>query len=252
MDFSIVLSKLFEWVLYQLLAKSCYRVAIKIRNPNPSLTRSYSLFPNVSKCCLQGRESHVLVCDLFGTLLRSSSSFPYFMLVAFEGGGLFRALFLLLSYPVLLVLNHELRLRVMVFITFCGLKVRNMENVARSVLPKFYLENLHLQAYEVVASSGRKVVFTAAPRVMVEWFVRDYLRVDVVMGTELQSYGGYFTGFPKNSGLLVKHKALKEFFGDNKPDIGLGSSRSLHDHLFISLCKVCSAVCWFISIFMHS
>ncbi|KAL5716390.1 amino-acid N-acetyltransferase [Ranunculus cassubicifolius] len=240
MDFSIVFLKLVEWFLYQLLAKSCYRAAKKIRTPfairSSSASSHTTLFPSVTKCSVSGRESDIMVCDINGGLLRSPSFFPYFMLVAFEGGSIFRAFLLLLSYPFLLATNHEIRLRVMIFITFCGLKLKYMENVGKAVLPKFYLENLHLQAYEVLAASGRKVVFTSVPRVMVEWFLKDYLKVNVVLGTELQSYGGYFTGL-LSQGLLVKHKALKEFFGDNKPDIGLGSSRSIHDHLFISLCK---------------
>ncbi|KAF9616549.1 hypothetical protein IFM89_030010 [Coptis chinensis] len=110
-------------------------------------------------------------------------------------------------------MNHEIRLRVMVFITFCGLKLKYMDSVGRAVLPKFYLENLNLQAYEVLASTGRKVL--------------NYRIME----------GMYFISFVDGPGLLVKHKALKEFFGDDKPDIGLGSSNSVHDHLFISLCK---------------
>ncbi|RDY14208.1 Glycerol-3-phosphate acyltransferase 1, partial [Mucuna pruriens] len=39
------------------------------------------------------------------------------------------------------------------------------------------------------------------------------------------------------SGLLVKHKALKDYFDDTKPDIGVGTS-SVQDHLFLSLCNV--------------
>ncbi|BAT74695.1 hypothetical protein VIGAN_01241500 [Vigna angularis var. angularis] len=34
----------------------------------------------------------------------------------------------------------------------------------------------------------------------------------------------------------IKHRALKDYFGDTKPDIGVGSS-AVHDHLFLSLCK---------------
>ncbi|KAF9625211.1 hypothetical protein IFM89_020768 [Coptis chinensis] len=135
------------------------------------------------------------------------------MLVAFEGGSIIRAFMLLLSYPFLLAMNHEIRLRVMVFITFCGLKLKYMDSVGRAVLPKFYLENLNLQAYEVLASTRRKVL--------------NYRIME----------GMYFISFVDGPGLLVKHKALKEFFGDDKPDIGLGSSNSVHDHLFISLCK---------------
>nr|DAD37613.1 TPA_asm: hypothetical protein HUJ06_008254 [Nelumbo nucifera] len=203
----IVLLKLANWLLYRLLANSCFRAARKIRNygfffRNPSFRSSQqptSIFPSVTKCSLECRDSQTLVCDIHGSLLRTESFFPYFMLVAFEGGSIFRALLLLLLCPLLWVLDYEFKLRVMVFVTFCGLRVKDMESVGRAVLPKFFLENLNLQAYNVLASAGRRVVFTSVPRVMVEW-------------------------------------ALKEFFGDNSPDIGLGGS-SLHDHLFISLCK---------------
>ncbi|KAK6157091.1 hypothetical protein DH2020_011339 [Rehmannia glutinosa] len=89
-----------------------------------------------------------------------------------------------------------------------------MDSVSRAVLPKFYLENLNLDAYEVLESAGSKVVFTSVPRVMVEGFLKEYLSVDSVIGTELHSAGQYFTGLVSNSGLVVKHRALKEFFGE--------------------------------------
>ncbi len=237
MVFPVVLLKLLDWVLYQLLAKSCYRAARKMRNPSLKSSQQPSLYPSVSKCSLEGRDSDTLVCDIHGTLLRSQSFFPYFMLVAFEGGSIVRAFLLLLSCPVLWVLDYELKLRVMIFISFCGLRLKDMENVSRAVLPKFYLEKLNLKAYEVLASTRKKVVFTSVPRVMVEGFLKEYLGVGNVIGSELHTVGHYYTGLPSGSGLLVKHRALKEFFGDTKPDIGLGSL-SLHDHLFISLCKV--------------
>lgn len=243
----VVLHKLAGWVLYQVLVKPCYRAARKMRNccfllssnNNPPLKSSQqpSLFPSVSKCCLEGRGSDTLVCDIQGALLRSQSFFPYFMLVAFEGGSIVRAFLLLLSCPILWVLDYELKLRVMIFISFCGLRLKDMENVSRAVLPKFYLENLNLQAYEVSASTGSKAVFTSVPRVMVEGFLKEYLGVANVIGSELHTYGHFYTGLLSESGLVVKHRALKEFFGDTKPDVGLGSL-SLHDHLLISLCKV--------------
>ncbi|KAK2377763.1 glycerol-3-phosphate acyltransferase [Trifolium repens] len=111
-----------------------------------------------------------------------------------------------------------------------------MENVSRVVLPKFYLENLNVNVYEVLASTGSKVVITSVPRVMVEGFLKEYLCVGNVIGTELHTIGSYFTGFVTSSGLVVKHSALKDYFGDRKPDIGIGTS-SLYDHLFISSCK---------------
>ncbi|KAK1568676.1 hypothetical protein Q3G72_027429 [Acer saccharum] len=245
----MVILKLVEWILYPLLANSCYRAAKKMRSygffvsKNPSLKSSSSLqqqqppmYPSVTKCDLENRGFDSLVCDMNGVLLRSHSFFPYFMLVAFEGGSICRAFLLLLSCPVLWVLDYEMKLRVMIFISFCGLKKKNMESVSRAVLPKFYLENLNAQAYDVLASAGSRVVFTSVPRVMVEGFLKEYLRVEGVVGTELHAVGDYFTGLISGSVLLQKHRALNDYFGDTKPEIGLGTS-SPHDHLFLSLCK---------------
>nr|XP_043634222.1 glycerol-3-phosphate acyltransferase 1-like [Erigeron canadensis] len=256
MDFLMVFLKLAYWLVCQLLAKSCYKAAMKVKNHGFFLLRNHPsqksphqhaqfplLFPSFKKCCLH-KDQETLVCDIQNTLLLNSKSFfPYFMLVSFEGGSIFRAFFLLLSYPLLLVLDYELSLRLMIFITFCGLKLKDMKNVGRAVLPKFYLENLNLQVHEFLASAkknnhGIKVmVFTRVPRVMVEGFCKEYLSVDDVVGTELHSVGGYFSGFVSSSGVLVKHKAVKEWFGnDRKPDIGVGSC-GLHDQLFVSQCK---------------
>ncbi|KAH6780734.1 glycerol-3-phosphate acyltransferase 1 [Perilla frutescens var. hirtella] len=127
-------------------------------------------------------------------------------------------------------------MRVMIFITFCGLRLKDMDSVSRAVLPKFYLENLNLQAFEALDSAGSKVVITSVPRVMVEGFLKEYLTVDSVVGTELHTAGKFFTGLVSSSGLLVKHRALKEFFGEKRPDVGIGA-QTLHDHLLISLCK---------------
>nr|XP_016438267.1 PREDICTED: glycerol-3-phosphate acyltransferase 1-like isoform X3 [Nicotiana tabacum] len=243
MVFPMVLLRLAEWLVYKLLANSCYRAAMKVKNSgfflrNSSFKSSHQipLYPSISKCNLHGRKSETVACDIQGTLLRSESFFPYFMLVAFEGGSIFRAFFLLLSSPLLLVLDYELKLRVMIFITFCGLRLKDMDSVGRAVLPKFYLENLNVHVYEVLKSAGCRVVFTSVPRVMVEGFLKEYLSVDNVKGTELHSVGSYFTGLISSSGILVKPRAIKEFLGENKPDIGIGNS-SFHDHLFISLCK---------------
>jgi glycerol-3-phosphate acyltransferase len=190
-------------------------------------------FSSITKCDLQNRMSQTLVCDIHRVILKSHSFFPFFMLVAFEGGGIFRAFFLLISCPLLMICDYELKLKIMTFITFCGLKIKDMENVSRVVLPKFYLENLNVKVYEVLVSTGSKVVITSVPRVMVEGFLKEYLCVGDVIGTELHTVGCYFTGFVTNSGLVVKHRALEDYFGDRKPDIGIGTS-SLYDHLFIS------------------
>ncbi|XP_010924314.2 glycerol-3-phosphate acyltransferase 1 [Elaeis guineensis] len=223
-----------------------YRAAKKFRNygflyrNSSRLHQVFSLYSSVTKCCLDGREAQSIICDFEGTLLRSSSLFPYFMLVAFEGGSILRAFLLLLSFPFLWALGHHggLSMRVMVFITFCGLKTKNMNLVARAVLPKFYLETLHLQAYEVLASTGRKVVLTGMPRVMVEGFLKEYLSVDEVVGTELQVVrGSYFTGLISGRVLSQKQKVLKDLFGETKADLTLLNPSNPHDHLFLSHCK---------------
>lgn len=236
--------RLANWLMNQVLVKSCYGVARKIKShgfdwgdPSSKPLQKPSSFPNIVKCDLEGRGSQTLACDFHKVLLRTHSFFPYFMLVAFEGGSIFRAFFLLCSCPILWILNYEMKLRVMIFISFCGLKVKDMENTSRAVLPKFYLENLNLEAYEVVASVGSRVFFTTMPRVMVEGFLKEYLNADAVIATELHTAGCYFTGLLSKSGLLVKHSALMDYFGDTKPDLGIGNT-SLHDQLFISLCKV--------------
>ncbi|KAL6006394.1 hypothetical protein ACLOJK_037345 [Asimina triloba] len=259
MVFPEVLLKLADWAFCQLLVHSCCRAASKTStygslfkdNNDNNLCCSCrprqggsSMFPAVTKCPLDSDGSKSLViCDIHGTLLRTSSSsssssffFPYFMLVAFEGGGVLRAFLLLLSSPFLWVFKYEVSLKVMVFITFCGLRLRDMETVGRAVLPKFFFENMNVHAYEVLASAGKKVVITSVPRVMVEGFLKHYLSVDEIKGTELHVSRGRYTGFLAKGGLIIKHKAVKEVFGEMKPDIGLGSS-CIQDDFLLSLCK---------------
>ncbi|XP_031500717.1 glycerol-3-phosphate acyltransferase 1-like [Nymphaea colorata] len=243
-----VLFKMVDWFLYQLLANSYYRAATKIRSfcfqnktttTKPIPTNQAASYPSVSKCPLDCRATHTVVCDVNGCLLRSPSFFPFFMLVAFEGGSIPRAFVLLLVYPLLCLLNHDLALRIMVFISFCGLKLKDAQTLARAVLPKFFLENLHLQAYEVLASCKRRVVVTSVPRVMVEGFLKEYLNVDVVVGSELPMVaGGRFTGLLSAASPPVRSKVLKQVLGDAKPDVGLIRSRNnVEEQHFLSLCK---------------
>ncbi|KAJ6813501.1 glycerol-3-phosphate acyltransferase 1-like [Iris pallida] len=208
------------------------------------------LQPSITKCSPEGRggggrSDLSLLSDLPGTILRSNSYFPYFMLVAFEGGSLLRALLLLLSYPLLFLLGTDegLGLRIMVFVTFCGLRMKDVEIVSRAVLPKFYLEDLNSYSCRLLASAGRRVVVTRMPRVMVERFLREYLEVGEVVGSELQMFKGYFfTGLISSGGasgqLGTRSKALRGVFGEKKADVGLVSYRNPHDHqLFIPHCK---------------
>ncbi|CAN7065323.1 hypothetical protein IGI04_040278 [Brassica rapa subsp. trilocularis] len=285
MVFPELLAILAEWVLYRLLANSCYRAARKLRGYGfqlknfLNLSKSQSqhntshllnnqqqqqqqnqenqdsinpLFPSITKyenrtCSVSPDDT--LVCDIDGVLLRQLSSkhfhafFPYFMLVAFEGGSIIRAIILLISCSFLWALPQETKLKVLTFITFSGLKVKDMDNVSRSVLPKFFLESLNLQVYNVWSRTEySKVVFTTLPQVMVGRFLREHLNADDVIGTKLQEIEvmgrKVYTGL--TSGSLVKHRAAKDYFDNNnkkKPVLGIGSSSSVQDHTFISLCK---------------
>ncbi|ONK63180.1 uncharacterized protein A4U43_C07F12230 [Asparagus officinalis] len=135
-----------------------------------------------------------LVFDVEGGLLRSSSSFPYFMLVALEEGGLLRGLILLLSYPLVCCLSQEMGIRVMVMVSFCGLSKKSFA-AGRVVLPKFLLEDVGLEGLALMRRGKRRVCVSRMPRVMVEWFLKEYLDVEVVVGRELKVFCGYYTGF---------------------------------------------------------
>ncbi|XP_062030583.1 glycerol-3-phosphate acyltransferase RAM2 [Rosa rugosa] len=199
-------------------------------------------FPTIDKCPSIGREKHTVVADMDGTLLRGRSSFPYFALVAFEVGGILRLLFLILASPLAGVLyyfvSESAGIRVLVFATFAGMKVADIESVARAVLPKFYSTDLHSETWRVFSSCGKRCVLTANPRIMVEGFLKEFLGADMVLGTEIATYRGRATGFVLNPGILVgnnKADALKKVFGSDAPDIGLGDRKT--DFLFMKLCK---------------
>ncbi|XP_021724423.1 glycerol-3-phosphate acyltransferase 1-like [Chenopodium quinoa] len=253
MLFPAVVSRVVEWLVYQLFGNSCFPVARKIRNysfhllknpsfkstihqhqQQPSLASYQSLSKHLNK--IMDRHFNTMVCDFNGTLLRSQSFFPFFMLVAFEGGSLIRSFLLLLSYPFTYFLDYDFQLRVMIFITFCGLKVKNMACVERTVLPKFYLEEVNYHVYQALTRTNYKVIFTRVPRVMVEGFLKDYLKVDQVFGTELNVIGNYYSGLLSDEGLLVKYRSIKECFSDERPDFCIGNSTFL-DHFFMQFCK---------------
>ncbi|KAI0516228.1 hypothetical protein KFK09_008900 [Dendrobium nobile] len=224
---------------------SFYRAARKIRNfffhhRNPSRLNQHQL-PSISSCRLEGRKNFSLLFNFHNSLLRTNSLFSFFMLVAFEGGGLFKAILLLLAYPIILLLgpNSESALRVMVFVTFCGLKCSDMNIVARAVLPKIYTEEIDRRTYEAAVAAGKRVVLTSLPKVMVERFVEECFGETQVFGPELEVVGGkYFTGrFAAGGTVAERMWAVKDRFGEEKADVGLLRLSDLNDQLLIPFSK---------------
>ncbi|XP_010255325.1 PREDICTED: probable glycerol-3-phosphate acyltransferase 8 [Nelumbo nucifera] len=200
-------------------------------------------FPPISHCNVSGRDSQTIAADLDGTLLISRSSFPYFMLIAIEAGSFLRGLALLLASPVILVaykfVSESLGIQLLIFISFAGLKIREIELASRAVLPRFYAADVRSESWNLFSNCRNKIVVTANPTVMVEPFVKDFLGGDKVLGTEIEvnPRTGRSTGFVKNPGVLVgplKRSAILKEFDDNLPDLGIGDRESDHD--FMELC----------------
>ncbi|KAL2323730.1 hypothetical protein Fmac_028109 [Flemingia macrophylla] len=179
---------------------------------------------------------HTLVVDVENALLKCSSLFPYFMLVAFEAGGLLRAIVLLLLYPFVCVAGEDMGLKIMVMTCFFGIKSSSFR-VGRSVLPKFFLEDVGAEIFEVLNRGGKKVGVSKLPQVMVESFLREYLEIDLVVGRELKTFKGYYTGLMddarKNMHALEQ---VKEGKGCSDM-IGITRFNDIHHHNFYSQCK---------------
>ncbi|KAH7542934.1 probable glycerol-3-phosphate acyltransferase 3 [Ziziphus jujuba] len=204
----------------------------KVVKPNKLLHKiSSGLLPD-------GKQA--LVFQMEGALLKSSSIFPYFMLVAFEAGGLLRALILFLLYPFVCLAGEDLGMKVMVFVCFVGIKAKGFR-VGKAVLPKFFLEDVSNEGFDMVMMTrfGRKVGVTNLPRVMVDGFLTDYLGVDAVLGRNLKVVSGYFVGLMEES--KADNKVLDKILGEEKFGsgiIGIGSFNKALDQQLCSRCKV--------------
>jgi glycerol-3-phosphate acyltransferase len=246
MVFDTILPKIAaDWII------NFYRAARKLRSNafqhyRNSTTRA-STTAAASRCTIPSAIDGTMVCDFHGGLLRSTALFPYFMLVACEGGSLLRALFLLCSFPLVWALGEraDAGIRVMVFVTFFGLRPRDADLVARAILPKFYMEGLNALVYDSLwLPARRKLAVTSAPRVMAEWFLKEYMAADAVVGRELQMVkigrGCYFTGLLCGPG--AGPEVLRLGADGAMADVSVVGASNPWKHLFIPYCKVSTCV----------
>lgn len=128
----------------------------------------------------------------------------------------------------------------MVMICFFGIKKSSFK-AGSAVLPKFFLEDVGMEGFEMLKRGRKKVAVSGLPRVMVESFLRDYLGIDIVVGRELKVVGGYFVGLMEDNN--KDESGLEAIFGDNQKrscstTAGMNNlNRPLAHHLF-SHCKV--------------
>ncbi|KAF0912334.1 hypothetical protein E2562_014006 [Oryza meyeriana var. granulata] len=190
----------------------------------------------------------VTVCKVEGGLLMSPSTFPYFMLAALEAGGLVRGLLLLLLYPVLLLLSHDRAIKVMVMVSFAGVR-KDGFRLGSAVMPKLFLEDVSAEVFEAaVALAGRRrvVCVSAMPREMVEPFLKEYLGVDAVVAPELRAFRGYYLGLTEADGEVMQRLDMEEVIGVKERSggdghelvvVGIGGLGSSFHQLFQNYCK---------------
>lgn len=203
----------------------------------------------IQTCSTESRSHQTVASDLVGTLLMSRNSFPYFFLIALEAGSILRALLLLILTPLIFIthalISEPLAIKLQIFISFSALNLHDIEIVSRSVLPRFYADDVNPQAWRVFSSFGKRLIVTEYPRIMVEPFAKNFLGADKVLGTELEvTSNGKATGFVSKPGSILagerKRRALEAEMGDEVVHVGIGDRRS--NFHFMSICKVNNSI----------
>lgn len=205
------------------------------KSSNVSQSTKINSFPNDGSGLLQNT---TVICDVEGGLLRSSFLFPYFMLVAFEAGSIPRALVLLALYPFLsLVGSEELRLRIMVYVCFFGIR-KDGFRLGSSVLPKYFLQDVGLEGFEAINKKWivKKVGVSNMPRVMVESFLRDYMGFDCAVGRELKVFCGFFVGLMEDKPTQTLSANLIHRGEKTETVIGIFSVKNSAASRMVSIC----------------
>nr|GMC94209.1 glycerol-3-phosphate acyltransferase 5-like [Ipomoea batatas] len=187
-------------------------------------------------------ESSSVVSELEGTLLKDPSPFCYFMLVAFEASGIVRFALLLILWPAVRFLEMcgrgEAGMKVAIFVATAGVKMAEIEAVARAVLPKFYFDDVDLEAWGRFCLFRRRVVVSKMPRIMVERFAKEHLQADDVVGSELAvNRFGFATGFVKEDFGVSICRDVSRLFADDDDQPCLGMGRPQPCSSFLPLCK---------------
>lgn len=182
-----------------------------------------------------------VVAELEGSLLKDPDPYSYFLLAAFEASGVLRFAVLLMLWPVIRLLGmlgmEDAGLKLMIFVAVAGVRESEIQSVARAVLPKFYMDEISLEAWKVFSSHDKRVVVTKTPRIMVERFVKEHLRADEVLGSELVvNRFGYATGFVSGDTRPLSDRVAK-LFVDEPPSLGLARPTGASGSSFLSLCK---------------
>nr|CAB3465035.1 unnamed protein product [Digitaria exilis] len=189
------------------------------------------------------RARRSVVAELEGGLLRSTDTFPYFMLVAFEASGLPRFAALLALWPLLRLLelagHGGLALRLAAMVATAGVARAEVEAVSRAVLPKFMADDVDPAAWAAFgACEGRRVVVaTRLPRVMVERFAKEHLGAHEVVGWCDLEYSRLrrCTGLLRGGGDVGERVSALFSGGEDRPDLGIGRSEMASS--FLTFCK---------------
>ncbi|PIN18167.1 Glycerol-3-phosphate 1-O-acyltransferase [Handroanthus impetiginosus] len=184
----------------------------------------------------QDLKDRILIFNVEKALLRSSSLFPYFMLVAFEAGSIIRALILFLLYPFIALLPEDFALKIMVMISFFGLNKERFRE-GRAVLPKFLLEDVGMESFETLRRGKKAVAVSELPQVMIESFLRDYLDIDCVFGKEMKVFCGYFVGLMEERRELIVQDNVLHVLEMNYDVIGITGFKGSFDYQWFSCCK---------------
>lgn len=232
----------FFFFFYRILFRKLRRFRKNVSNSHATSHSKYHKYPSLVHRSSSDLSNNVtLIFNVEEALLKSSSSFPYFMLVAFEAGGLIRSLILFLLYPFICLVGEETGLKIMVMVCFFGIK-KDSFRLGSAVLPKFFLEDVGLEMFEVVQRGTKKVAVSNFPAVMVESFLGDYLQVDAVGGRELKVFHGYFVGLmeerKKDSQIMEEILTEKKIGSDIIGITSTSSSNKFPDHPLFSHCKV--------------